>query len=195
LSADGEFGMSFVDLRTLGVGVGGTSAAVIPTRALGPMAGIGAGAYLGQLGFGVRGRVASFDAPLASADRWQIWSANAELSIRVPMDRFVPRLGLGAGYTAVSGLSDAQGLFNELDIDGFNVRALAALDVFIVPAVSLGAGLSGEIMILSREGVPSVEEQRLAATDHERAVALAEESEGSSLGGALTLSAVARVHF
>jgi hypothetical protein len=187
--------MSFVDLRTLGVAVDNTSAAVVPTRAVGPMAGIGAGAHLGQLGFGVRGRVASFDAPRADADRWQIWSANGELSVRVPMQRFLPRLALGAGYTAVSGLTDAQGLFGELDIDGFNVRALAALDVFIVPAVSVGGAVSGEIMILSREGIPSAEEQRLAATDRERAAALAQESEGSSLGGALTLSTGARVHF
>jgi hypothetical protein len=127
----------------------------------------------------------------------QLYSIDAELGVRIPIVRFEPYLLVGGGYSAFGGLDDAiSGVGQGLAVDGANVRAGLGLDFYVIPLLSLGARFTGELLFLSRPGVPI---RDLATAQQVNTVGEAKarllEADGSSIGTALNFTVGPALHF
>lgn len=177
-----EAGYELLGLRTFHDG-GLVDGALVKSTQHGPVFGGAIGARLVSLSLGARFRFAHF------AD-CSLWSLNLEGGYHIPLGRLEPYFTFGGGYTSIgafeSGRAPAE-LTGDLAVHGFNLRGAAGLDYFFGSALSVGANLSGDLLFLTRSSV-----QGLAPGD----AALAFYAEdGSSIGGALALTAVVGLHF
>ena len=105
-----------------------------------------------------------------------LWSLGAETALRVPLGSLEPYLMLGAGY---SRLGRVQSGSVRVHAQGYNVRLGLGADYYFNHVVSLGAGLSGELIGLTR---PGVDLNRATGSVNEDVYQL----DGSALGIALT---------
>jgi hypothetical protein len=156
----------------------------------GPLFGAGLGVRLVFVTLGARFRLGSF------AD-WQLWTLNGELGLRIPLGVIEPYFTLGGGYASI-GSFDSDNLGADLndagvDITGFDVRGGFGLDVYLSDLFSIGANLTGEVLVLTRPGVdPSKLNASGSGSSAEAEVYAAD---GSSVGFGGTLTAVAGLHF
>jgi hypothetical protein len=127
----------------------------------------------------------------------QLWTLDGEATIRVWSGRIEPYLLLGFGYTTVGGLDDAvQGLHQGLDVDGANARMGVGLNLRLTPTFSLDGRLAGELLAVSRRGVPVrdlAEPMEVGTLNEARARIL--QGDGSSLGTAVSLTVGPAVQF
>ena len=72
------------------------------------------------------------------------------------------------------------------DVQGFDARLGAALDYYLTNMFSIGANLTGDLLVLSRPKLAD------APTSGEGSVYA---DSGSSIGGGVTLTAVMGLHF
>src|SRR4029079_11054398 len=165
----------------------------------GPTAHLGVGFRLLPLTLGLRAGVAAFgdSSPTRSVNDMQLYSIDAEIGVRIPVARFEPYLLVGGGYSAFGGLDDAiSGVSQGLAVDGANVRAGLGLDFYVSPLLSLGARFTGELLFLSRPGVPIRDlatAQQVSTIGEAKARLL--EADGSSIGTALHLTVGPALHF
>ncbi|MBX3128313.1 MAG: hypothetical protein KF718_16435 [Polyangiaceae bacterium] len=162
-------------------------AGVVKTSQTGLAMGAGLGVRLVFLTLGPRFRLASFE-------DWQLWTLNAELGIRIPLGNVEPYFTFGGGYASVGSFDSGNlgGNLNndDVDITGYNLRGGFGIDLYLSPAFSIGANLTGEMLFLSRPGVdPSKLNTGTGSTDDVYA------ADGSSIGAGVTLTAVAGLHF
>ena len=119
------------------------------------------------------------------------------MGIRIPLQRFEPYFTLAGGYATLGGLSSAvNGLNSGLGVNGADVRIGVGLDYFVEPWFSVGAHLTGEILALSRPGVPLkdlTEAKRIGSIDDAKARLL--QASGTSVGSVSTIAAVVGFHF
>jgi hypothetical protein len=194
-----EGGVQTIDLRTFQADVDRLAVGFARGTGVGPAAGVGLGARLAFVTLGVRGRFASFrDEPVATtAGAWQLWSLDGEVGFRFPIRRVQPHLTFAAGYTGTGNLGRAaDGLTEGLDVSGANARVGLGVDYYVTPLVSIGAQATGEVIALSRPGVPLrdlVEAKRVGTIDEAEARVL--EGEGSSVGSSFTFTAGPGLHF
>lgn len=175
------------------------TADLVPQVVDGPTAHLGVGVRFLPLTVGVRAGVAAFQdsSPARSVNGMQLYSIDAELGVRIPVARFEPYLLVGGGYSAFGGLGDAvTGVSRGLAVDGANVRGGLGLDFYVSPLLSLGARFTGELLFLSRPGVPIRDlatAQQVSTIGEAKARLL--EADGSSIGTALNLTVGPALHF
>ncbi|MFO0759713.1 MAG: hypothetical protein U0359_24705 [Byssovorax sp.] len=158
----------------------------------GGMAGAGVGGRLLFFTLGARGRASFFSA-------YQRFSIGPEIGVRLPIGKLEPHFALGAGYTTLAHVKDATGTTGVLGAKGYDVRASGGLDYFLLRYLSVGLGLSWELLGLSR---PALDGAALAAMKASPGLtpALATRVDrlgqsASSQGSALAVSAVIGGHF
>lgn len=188
---DAEVGIEHLGLQTFKAKKL-VDAETVATTQTGPLFGAALGVRLVFLTLGARFRLGTFD-------EWQLWTLNGELGIRIPLGAVEPHFSLGGGYASV-GSFDTGNIgadLNEANVDirGFNLRGGVGLDVFLSDLFSVGANLSGEMLILTRPGVDPSKLSGSGTTTSDEAAARIYAADGSSIGSALTLTAVAGLHF
>lgn len=171
----------------------------VETNHFGASFGAGLGIRLIYLTLGPRVRLGRFES-------FDLWTFNGEVGFHVPIGIIEPYFTFGGGYAMLSSLgktdtSDSLSL-DEVSIRGWNARTGFGVDVYVTPVASVGANLTGELLGLTRPGVSAADLQRAASPEtpatQEQAAETAEriyEADGSSFGGAVTLTAVVGLHF
>jgi hypothetical protein len=149
--------------------------------------GAGAGVRLIFLTLGARFR-------LARQSAWDLWTLAAEVGLHFPQGALEPSFTLSAGYASLGSFAaaDAPAGFelDRIDISGFDTRLGGALDWYLNPLLSLGVQGSAELLVLSRSGAA---QPALVASAPELAEFYARD--GSGVGFALSVTAVAGLHF
>jgi hypothetical protein len=192
---DAEGGIESAHLETFHANFENLAVGVLPTDGVGPAVGVGTGVRLWLLTLGIRGRGAEFQSDMIGS--WELWSLDAEIGIRFPLRRVEPYLTLAGGYTTTGGFQHAvAGLANGIDVYGANVRGGAGLDVFLSQTVSIGAQLTGEALMLTRDPV-SVRDlltaQQVGTLNEAKARVL--QANGASVGTALDVTGGLGLHF
>ncbi|MBI5538169.1 MAG: hypothetical protein HY898_35935 [Deltaproteobacteria bacterium] len=178
-----EGGLQVLGLQTFSSS--GLAYGPVKTTAVGPMFGGGLGLRLMFFTFGARARMGMFD-------QYKLGTINGEFGFHIPLGDLEPYFTLGAGYAVLTSLNaNADWGTSSVSVRGYDIRAGAGLDYYITPVFSIGANLTGEMLGLSRpSGTLSPTPSKLNAADQKTA-----QTSGSSVGSALTISAVAGLHF
>ncbi|MGK4006682.1 hypothetical protein WMF31_28940 [Sorangium sp. So ce1036] len=187
-----EGGYENVGLQTFNIDEEELTAGFIPTSANGGVVGAGAGLRLLFFTLGARGRIGFFN-------DWQLFSVGGEAGVHLPLGKLDPHVDLGFGYVGLGNVKSAvRGAADAIAIRGFYGRISGGLDVYLSPVFSLGANASWEFMALTRPGLSSQAIERIkgeTAASPQQAKADLLAAEGSSVGSALALTAVAGLHF
>jgi opacity protein-like surface antigen len=200
---DGNVGWERVGLTTLRVrrdsGGDVLTGDLVPAALSGPSVGLGFGVRWMVLTLGVRLGAAFFNdsSPDRTDGTSQLYSIDGELGFRIPAGSLEPYLVMGAGYSRFGGLDDAiHGVGQGLDIDGANLRLALGLDYFFTRNWSVGARVAGDVLFLSRAGVPL---RSLATAEQVNTLGEAKarllEGEGSSAGTSLSVTFGPALHF
>lgn len=146
--------------------------------------GVGAGVRVIFLTFGGRLR-------LMRSSAWDLWTADAEVGLHLPVGALEPSFTFAAGY-AWLGAPSAEGApsfdVGLVDVAGLNARLGANLDYYVNPLLSFGARASFEVLALWRAGAAQPIEVPAST-----AAAYARDGEGIGFG--VTLGAGAGLHF
>jgi hypothetical protein len=180
-----EAGYEFVGLQTLkSSGLAYTNA--IKTSDNGLMIGAGIGGRLMFWTLGARAR-------LGMLSQSKVGTLNGEVGWHYPLGSLEPYFSISGGYAFLSSLDASSWGTSDVSIHGYNVRVGGGLDYYVTPVFSVGGNLTGEILGLSRGAISNASlGQATALTSDEKKAATAS---GSSVGGALTISAVLGLHF
>jgi hypothetical protein len=165
-------------------------AEIVSTTQTGPLFGAGLGVRLIFITLGGRFRLGSFE-------EWQVWTLDAEVGVRIPLGALEPYFVLAGGYASLGSFDGANvaGADDDVAIRGFNLRGGVGLDYYIGNTFSIGGNVSGDFMFLSRtgldfddvEGEPNGEEQATRQQIYAQ--------DGSGIGGGVTVTLVAGLHF
>jgi hypothetical protein len=175
-----EVGGEHVGLQTLKDG-GLVDGALIKNAQTGLVYGGGVGLRILNYTAGVRFHMGQFS-------NWQLWTLDAEGQFRIPLGRLEPYFTVGAGYASVGGFDAESDIVSDVSINGFNARLAAGLDYYVSNMFSVGANLSGDLLVLSRSAV----KQRVAPPPPEAAFY---SEDGSGIGASGTLTLVLGLHF
>jgi hypothetical protein len=192
-------GYQSINLRTFNAGREDFTVGLIPKSAAGPAVNVGLGARLLFITLGARVSGAFFEDSSRdrTVDRYQLWSLDGEVGVRLPFGPFEPYVQVAAGYSALGGLDDAvQGLREGLDVNGANARLGLGLDYYLKRHLSIGIRASGELLFLSRRGVPIrdlLEPKQVDTLGELRARLL--EGDGSTIGTAVSVAGDIGLHF
>ncbi len=164
-------------------------AGVVKTTQNGLLYGGGIGARLVFITLGARFRLGNFS-------EFQMWTLDAELGLRIPLGDLEPYFTFAGGYASM-GSFNASNIgqdFNSagVSITGYNLRGGFGLDYYLSPAFSLGANLTGEMLVLTR---PGVDPSKLQSGGASNAASDVYKADGSSIGAAVAITAVAGLHF
>ena len=196
---EAEGGVENVNLNTFTENFQAFSVGFLPRSGTGPAVGAAAGLRLVFVTLGVRGRAASFQDtdPSHNVHGWSMSSVDGELGFRIPLRRVEPYVTLAGGYTTLGGLNDAiSGLSQGLDVNGFNGRLGFGVDYFLSKYISLGADFTGEVLVLTRPGIPVREMAAIPSTQGlDQAAVRFLEANGASYGSALALTGGLKAHF
>ncbi|WP_437337016.1 hypothetical protein [Sorangium sp. So ce394] len=187
-----EGGYENVGLQTFNIDEEELTAGFISSSANGGVLGAGAGVRLLYFTLGARGRVGFFD-------DWQLFTLGGEVGLHLPLGRLDPHVDLGFGYAGLGSFKSAvSGAADAIAIRGVYGRISGGLDLYLSPVFSIGANASWELLALTRPGLSSAQIDRIkgeAAATPQQAKADLLAAEGSSVGSALALTAVAGLHF
>jgi hypothetical protein len=168
-----------VGVMHLGLGTFKNDAVVDPlsmdTKQTGLVVGAGAGFRLVFLTLGARFRYA----PLPDA---KLWTLAAEAGLHAPLGALEPYGTLALGYVSVGSLAGN----DSAALHGFDARLGGGLDYYLTNMFSVGVNAGVELMVLSRNAsacLPGSSSSPVYCVD------------GSSVGGAVTATAVAGLHF
>jgi len=156
----------------------------------GLLLGAAAGIRFVFLTLGLRFRLGDFSA-------WQLWSLDAEAGLHLPKGMVEPYFTFAAGYSSLGAFSGTANAINFQNagpnIHGINARGGFGLDIYLNHFISIGPLMTGDILYMKRSQHPSI-----ANPDNNPALADAQKvyaNDGSSIGGAATLTAVVGLHF
>ena len=157
----------------------------VKTSQAGPVYGLAAGLRLVFLTLGARFRLSDFSA-------WQMWTLDAEAGLRVPIGRVEPYFTFDAGYASLGAFGGANSALNlqSANIHGWNARLGFGLDFYLTKVVSVGALMTGDVLYLKRSRIANLPTDPAFA-----AAAKVYANDGSSVGGAATLTGVLGFHF
>jgi hypothetical protein len=169
-------------------------AGLVKSTQTGALFGAGAGLRLIFLTAGARFRLANFSA-------YQLWTLNAEFGFRIPLGALEPYFTFGGGYASlgsfdsgsVSALAEAGLDRDGLSARGFNLRGGAGFDYYLGQTLSLGLNLSGDVLFLSRSKSTPTTMPAPGSRAAQLAAVYAED--GTSIGGALSLTGLIGLHF
>jgi hypothetical protein len=170
------------------------------TQQQGLLLGAGVGLRLIFLTIGPRFRLGTFSS-------WQMWSANLEAGLHLPMGRVEPYFTVGGGYTSI-GAFDAANTTVDLkgagvNIRGWNARAGFGLDIYVTNVVTIGANLTGDALFLKRPKpdtapkVPCANPNNCTADEQQaqQKLDMVYRNDGTSVGAAMTITGVVGLHF
>lgn len=162
----------------------------------GPMVALGAGIRLVVLVLGVRARYNALSA-------FNMWQLNGELGFKIPISKFDLLIGAHGGYSFVGSVGDGTAASSSsavptnndaVKIRGFNAGLDLALDYYITPIFSVGAGFMADFLFLNRPPVATP----TGLTPDQQALIEADplyQKSGTSAGLQLTGALRAGVHF
>jgi hypothetical protein len=179
---NGEFGVTHIGLHTFSTR-NLTSPNQFKPRGTGYMVGGGLGARIIFFTAGARFRYSVVPHAFRS------WSLGGEGTVHFPFGSLEPYAGLGVGYTrffelnhvTAGGVFPPQPVFR--DPSGLHARLLGGADYYLTNMFSVGANVSAELLMLWRKATPGAPLGDLAGTS------------GRSVGGAVSATAVAGLHF
>jgi hypothetical protein len=185
---DAHLGASYIDMRQFS----SDSLAIEKASSGGPMFALGAGLRFVILTIGAR---AKYNA-LSSFNMWQL---NGELGFKIPISKVDFLIGGHGGYSFVGSIAEGTAATNSgntptntdaVKIRGFNAGIDLALDYYVTPAFSVGAGFFGDFLFLNRPPVDKpagLTPDQEAAVDADPLYQQSGTSAGMQLGGALRL--------
>jgi len=166
-------------------------AGTVKTTQTGLLYGAGLGLRLVFITLGARFRVGQFS-------EWDIWTLNGELGIHIPLGTVEPYFTFGGGYASMGAFNENKlgGSLRSSDVDikGYDIRGGFGIDLYLSDTFSLGANLTGEMLVLTRPGVDPSKLQASGTTGTQAADEIYK-ADGSSIGAGVTLTAVAGLHF
>ncbi len=113
--------------------------------------------------------------------------------LRIPLGDIEPYFTFGGGYASVGSFSSdniGSGLnSSDVSITGWNLRGGFGIDLYLSNVFSIGANLTGEMLVLTRPGVDPSKISSSSSTSDIYA------ADGSSIGAAVSLTGVAGLHF
>jgi hypothetical protein len=140
-----ETGAEYVGLQTLSV-----KRDVVPFTArrddTGPFGGAAAGIKLLFLSLGPHFRMSHFR-------DWDLWTLNLDVAWLAPLGKFEPYVALSGGYARLGRAFDSMSAGQNVRVTGYDLRFVLGGDYFVARNLSLGAGLSGEVLGMHRPGV------------------------------------------
>ncbi len=175
------------------------TARVIPENLSGPAPSLGVGMKLWFVTLGVTGRVAHLSgaAPERGTAEVELWSLDGEVAFRAPLGALEPYVLVGGGYSTFGGMDDmVDGLGSGLDVNGANARGGLGFDYYFTRRLSLRFEGTGDILFLSRPGVPARDlatPKEIGTLDEAQERLL--EADGSSAGLSFAVSGGVGVHF
>ena len=149
---NGDVGASYVNMTSFTSSADSTSFGLKQTQSAGPAFGLSAGVRLVVLAFGLRAR-------LNQLSSFGLWQLNAEAGFKFPVKLFDISIMAHGGYDFIGSLDKAalssdtstQAQSDDLTVRGWNAGLDAALDYYLVPMFSIGAGVSGDFLQLNRQ--------------------------------------------
>jgi hypothetical protein len=185
----GEAGIQTLSLQTFHAN-NLVDSQTVATSQTGPLFGASAGLRLVFLTLGGNFRLGTFSA-------WQLWTLDAEVGLHLPFGKVEPYFTFAAGYASVGSFNGTSSAIDYkgsgLNIHGWNARMGFGLDLYLNHYFSIGALVSGDVLYLKRTNHLTVPG---AANDPNLAkVQQIYSNDGSSIGGAGTLTAVIGLHF
>ena len=187
-----EVGYEWIGLETF-KSDGLTYAKQVSTRDSGLMVGGTAGLRLVFLTLGARARLGMFD-------QWNVATFDGEAGVRFPLGSVEPYLSLGAGYAYLGSMDTSGWGADDVEISGWNARAGFGLNIYVTNVLTIGANVTGEALFLKRPGVnlssaTSSGGSGSTAEQLDEASRKLAQADGTGVGGALTASFVAGLHF
>jgi hypothetical protein len=186
-----EAGYEIVGLETFKVN-NLVDSGLTQTRQQGFLFGVGMGLRLIFLTVGPRFRMGTFS-------QWQLWTADLEVGLHLPIGRIEPYFTLGGGYASIGNMSlknaDYKLQGEGVKIHGWNARLGFGLDFYVTNVVTLGANLTGDALFMKR---PSTQPPQLppGATQQQiDQVNALYQKDGTSIGAGMTATAVVGLHF
>ncbi len=170
-----DVGGSHLGLHTFKDG-GLVDPARVATTQTGLSYGGGLGARILNYTIGARFRMHHFS-------EWKLWTLGLEGQFRIPLGRLEPYVTVGAGYASLGSFSSEDASASAAKAQGFDARLGAGLDYYLTNTFSLGANLTGDVLVLSRSPVDGAAAEDVYSTD------------GSGVGVGGTLTAVVGLHF
>lgn len=166
-------------------------AGTVKTTQTGLMYGAGLGVRLVFITLGARFRLGKFD-------EWDLWTLNGELGLHIPLGSVEPYFTFGGGYASMGSFNEKNlgGSLKSQDVDitGYNIRGGFGVDIYLSDTFSIGANLTGEMLVLTRPGVDPSKLQA-SGTSGPQAADQIYKADGSSVGAAVSLTGVAGLHF
>jgi hypothetical protein len=158
----------------------------------GGMVGAGIGGKLLFFTLGARGRAGFFSA-------FQRFSLGPEIGVRLPIGKIDPHFQLGGGFTTLGNVHDAAGGTGIIGAKGYYLRASGGADYYVLRFLSVGLGLSWELLGMSRKALSAAEISAIKASPS-LSPALRDQADrlgtsASSQGSALAVSAIVGLHF
>lgn len=162
------------------------------TQQQGLALGVGAGLRLIFLTVGPRFRIGTFDA-------WQLWTADLEVGLHLPLGRVEPYFTGGFGYASI-GAFDASKTTIDLkgagvNIHGWNARLGFGLDVYVTNVVTIGANVTGDALFLKRVKTDTPPQIPGATQQQQNDVNTLYKNDGTSIGAGATITGVVGLHF
>jgi hypothetical protein len=181
---NGEAGFQYLSLNTFHAN-NLVDSQFVKTSQAGPVFGFGGGLRFVFLTLGARFRLGDFSA-------WQLWTLDAEAGLHMPIGRIEPYFTLAAGYASLGAFGGASSALNlqSANIHGWNARLGFGIDFYLTRVISIGALMTGDMLYLKRSRVSS-----LPTDPALTAAAKIYANDGSSVGGAATLTGVLGFHF
>jgi len=187
--ANAEAGFQYLSLNTFHAN-NLVDSQFVKTSQAGPVYGFGAGLRLLFLTLGGRFRLGNFS-------DWQMWTLDAEAGLHMPVGRVEPYFSFAAGYASLGAFGGASNALNlqssGVNIHGWNARLGFGIDIYITRVLSVGALMSGDMLYLKRARRISIANPTNDPTIAKAAQVYA--NDGSSIGGAATLTGVLGLHF
>jgi len=182
---NGEVGFQYISLNTFHAN-NLVDSQIVKTSQSGALYGLGAGVRLIFLTLGARFRLGNFSA-------WQIWTLDAEAGIHLPIGKVEPYFQFDAGYASLGSFSGASSALNlqNANVHGWNARLGFGIDFYVTRALSIGALMTGDVLYLKRKTVANLPVNDPAYAEAAKVYA----NDGSSVGGATTLTGVVGLHF
>lgn len=161
--------------------------------------GVGVGVRLIFLTIGPRFRMGTFS-------DWQLWTADLEAGLHLPIGRIEPYFTIGGGYASIGSL-DVKNTNYKLQgegvkIHGWNARLGFGMDVYVTNVVTIGANLTGDALFLKRPTtqpptVPCAIPGNCTAQEQQAQQTLDTiyKNDGTSIGAGMTATAVVGLHF
>lgn len=161
--------------------------------------GAGVGLRLIFLTIGPRFRLGTFS-------EWQLWTADLEAGLHLPIGRIEPYFTVGGGYASIGSFNvkntNYQMQGEGVKIRGWNARLGFGMDIYVTNVVTIGANLTGDALFLKRPTtqpptVPCAIPGNCTAQElqAQQAVTTIYQNDGTSIGGGMTVTGVIGLHF